>query len=625
MECLEELKKRELENKVFLWTETNLEPFVKKEGLNEGEEWEQREYNAFMDMDKNPEILTKLSEFNNLAVHPCFHGFDLIGNEFNLITGRQYNLTLREQISGLKKLVEVGIDVYPTIGTNICDPTHLENLFNGLFEIHRNLPLRLALVKYDIDYYEPVEGRLISDRKRRKPHIYSHYASLRIWNQLLLKYYGIGYGIIPRHMAPIKIQKQPISTISVESQTNQDLSPIAYEKKEILYLFKGSYRDTYHREILDIIALPSGHIYEINFDRKYVPGDLYLHMSKLPELYEKRKIVWIYVNGNRDNFIHLPIRESELIDISEGGDVISIKFKLGRYIYWEVTDLMDIKYILTTYFGERDLPPVGKYILIGEKLFNDENVDSNTDNDEIKFSSAFSEAKGKLYISDDFSVFRKIVQSISLAKYMKGSLFYRVIVHSKKIKQKNGDGNRTLYRIRGGKSFSIKIEFYLPNYSEFDEKNIEERTIHVVSSSKTITPIIQPKIVLSKYGSHEIHFHTSVIEREEEVTLTFFSEYAPFQAAKTELHIFVLPPSRGIQAGKSFLGAFFLTIATNGLALASQTVSSSQSIWNAFAKSFETLFLKGTLLLNFSFIFVIAVIFFLLLYFFPKGIPLKIK
>jgi hypothetical protein len=211
---------------------------------------------------------------------------------------------------------------------------------------------------------------------------------------------------------------------------------------------------------------------------------------------------------------------------------------------------------------------------------------------------------------------------------MKNSLFYRVIVHSKNIEQKTGDGNRTLYWIRGGKSFSIKVEFYLPNYSEFDEKNIEERTIHVASSSKTITPIIQPKIVLSKYGSHEIHFHTSVIEREEEVTLTFFSEYAPFQASKTELHIFVLPPSRGIQAGKSLLGALFLTISTSGLALASQTVSSGQSIWTALAKSFETLFLDqatGTVLLNISFFIVLAGIFFLLFYFFPKGIPLKIK
>jgi len=532
----------EIQNTVFLWTETNLEPFIGSMGK------------AFMDIEDNQETLKKLGLFKKqLAVHPCFHGLDK--EELNSITGKEHNITLNQQIKGLKRLLDAGIELYPTFGSNVCNPKNAEKLFKQLMELDLNLPFRVALVKYDLQAYPPVKELLQQTNNKRSPDLYSRFATLRIWNKLLLKHYGIGYAMIPRHVAKLKEETSSFPLLD-EKVITQDY--VTYEE-EIVYFFKGSARDLYHREILDYIALPTGHIFEMTYDKKRVQDDAYLHMSLLPEKYKGKRALWIYVGRQSEvESAFLPFRKAKILEVSEEGDIISFKFELGEYISWKGTLLKEITHTINKYFGTRNTPFEGKYLLLGEKLLED----NSNYKEETDYSSAFPHANGKAYVASDFQAFRNIVQTLVSFDKMRKSLFYRVFPEELKLNEVN---NRTLYKIKGGKSFKIKLEYFLPNYNEFNERNPEERTIYFESSSSTITPWGESKVVLSKYGSEELLFKTDKVTRPEEVIITFSSRHDSFMAAKAAIRILVLP-TRWKDAGYAALGIILLTFATAGLA-----------------------------------------------------------
>ena len=270
-ECLKVLKKEGLEEEVFLWTETNLLPFVGRSGQ------------AFMDRTHEKEILTELASFGNLAVHPCFHGLD--ANEFDDITGTKFSVTLEDQLAGVKRLTDAKISVYPTFGSNVCNPSNVQRLFDGLKAVAPDLPLKTALVRYDTDY-EPIRERM--KRCRPYPHLYFHYSALRIWNQLLLEHYGVGYGVLPRHIADAN--RVPLY------EKVGSAAPAPSARKEIIWLFKSSFRDLYHREILDYLAYPYNHVIEITYEKRHIQDDLFLHMSQLPATYEGRSAIWCYAD-----------------------------------------------------------------------------------------------------------------------------------------------------------------------------------------------------------------------------------------------------------------------------------------------------------------------------------------
>ncbi len=591
LECLQYLREKGHENKVFLWTETNLEPFIGEEGR------------AFMDHGENLEILRQLSSFRNLAVHPCFHGLN--EEEFKVITGKDYRVTLDQQVNGLKRLVDASIDVFPTFGSNVCDPSNIKEFFDKLREVHSNLPLRVALVEYKVDY-EPVPKRL--EEENRKPKLHSRFANLRIWNKLLLKQYGIGYAMIPRHFVSVAKEAPTLSTVE-EAEINQEsVTP----GEEILYLFKSSYRDHYHREILETLALPISHVYRIEYDKTWVQEDVYFHMAHVSEAYVGRKIIWCYVNIKDETL--LPFREASIEEVETSDSVLSIKFKLGKYLCWpdpkeeKLTDFTTSS--LKSNFGRRNIPPGGKYILLGE--------------DSIFYSSSDERDP---WITDDPEALHHITPHLLSCDRMKRSLFYRVTTENLTQKAKSKTDSSTVYEIKGGKSFKIKLDYYLPNYSEFNERYPEERTIYFQSSSETITPLGEPKVVFSKYGSEELEFITEKVSKRQIITITFWSKYDEFRAAKVILYIHVLP-NRMKDAILSATGAGLFAIATSGLAMASQTISKDKSVWTAFLISFKRLFTglsTGILILNILYIVAIGVLFFLLFYLFPSGIPFKIK
>jgi uncharacterized Fe-S cluster-containing radical SAM superfamily protein len=561
LECLLYLRERGLENEVFLWTETNLEPFITEidqDPLTEGKE------RSFMDSDENKEILEQLSSFRNFAVHPCFHG--LSENEFKMITGdKEYQVNLGQQVNGLRKLVNAGIDVYPTFGSNVCDPSNIVELFNGLKEVHAGLPLRVALVEYNFDY-ESVADRIKAEE--RAPDLFSKFANLRIWNNLLLINYGIGYAMVPRDF--ISISNGVVTAPLLPNPGGSD----GDHKQEIIYLFKSSSRPQYHREILDILAFPTGHVYAIEYDKEWVQEDLYFHMRYAAKVYEGRKAIWTYVN--KDDRTLLPFREAIIEKVETSDRILIIKFRLGNYLCWPLKkDLAESSTkSFRTYFGSRNIPPGGKYVLLGE---------------DTKYYSFF-EVEAPL-ITDSSDVLQHITPHLvtSKNKDMKQSLFYRLTTEKLTQKKKSRIDTSTIYEIRGGKPFNVTVNYYMPKDSDLIEKNQDVRTIDFQSSSPTINPFGESKVVFSKYGHKELEFLTEKVTKKKEVALTISSKYEEFRAAKIVMHIRILPPK--VRHGViSLLAAFIFLITTVGLSIGSQALSQGKGLRDALKNSFDNLF-----------------------------------
>jgi uncharacterized Fe-S cluster-containing radical SAM superfamily protein len=181
--CLEEIKRRRLDDRVFIWTETNLSPFLKESGSDRSlvENW--------IDLDS-------ISSFRNFAVHPCVHGTTPENlHEIAKIDSRWFDGLL----DGLKTLIQHKIDIYPTFSPNMCPPDDVESFFRRLLSINKNLPLRFALIEYHLDY-PSVFMRL--DAQQHKI-VYNKYLVIKKWNELLLETYGMSYAEKPRQDVPL--------------------------------------------------------------------------------------------------------------------------------------------------------------------------------------------------------------------------------------------------------------------------------------------------------------------------------------------------------------------------------------------------------------------------------------
>lgn len=185
LEILEELKSRQLHKEVFLWTETNLVPLIVEDD------------EAIV----SDELLKKLATHHNFCVHPCFHGLN--EDNFKEVTGQAID-DFSLLINAFKRLIDSRIDIYPTFGSNMSSIEDVERFYNEISKIDKLLPLRFALIEYDLDY-SPVEWRRKSIPNFAKEHekVYDRFQVIKKWDELLRKNTGYKYGDIPRHLVPI--------------------------------------------------------------------------------------------------------------------------------------------------------------------------------------------------------------------------------------------------------------------------------------------------------------------------------------------------------------------------------------------------------------------------------------
>jgi uncharacterized Fe-S cluster-containing radical SAM superfamily protein len=180
---LKDLKDRGMEKKIFVWTETNLSPFI-REGSGEP-------------LVKSWVNLDELAGFRNLAIHPCLHGID--PTSYQTITGCDpdyFDMIL----DGLKTLIDYKFDIYPTFGSNVSPPQMIPDIFRRLKEIRKNLPLRFALIDFEL-YYPPTAKRIVESLKPEQ--IYNKVVVIGEWSKLLETEYGDKYPSKPRHLVSL--------------------------------------------------------------------------------------------------------------------------------------------------------------------------------------------------------------------------------------------------------------------------------------------------------------------------------------------------------------------------------------------------------------------------------------
>jgi uncharacterized Fe-S cluster-containing radical SAM superfamily protein len=184
LECLQLIEKAGLAKEVFVWSETNLSPFL-SEGSNQPtlvETWLNEVGNKLEDF----------AAFDNFALHPCLHGTDESNFHQTTLARDEFFSRL---VNAFRTLVQCGIDIYPTISSNASPSDNLEKLFLDLKSIHPSLPLRFALITDDFNY-PPIDERL--SRERRTGTIYGKRIMITKWNKLIRQNYKRDYAEIPR-------------------------------------------------------------------------------------------------------------------------------------------------------------------------------------------------------------------------------------------------------------------------------------------------------------------------------------------------------------------------------------------------------------------------------------------
>ncbi|MHC1623681.1 MAG: radical SAM protein [Candidatus Methanospirareceae archaeon] len=507
LECLQELKRQLPNDKVFLWTETDLWPFIAEDGESFVEQLTIEKGGVTL------RVLEELAKYQNLAVHPCLHGLD--DRNIREITSRQ-DLSLKQLLEGLKILLKYRIDIYPTFGSNLSPPEDIAKLFEELYALDRYLPLRFALVQYDLDYPE-VERRLTEQQKDRKCTLYSKYTSLRIWNNLLMKHYNIGYAVIPRHLVALCGGTNPVTACS-KFVPSEEYEP----GDELVYIFKSSYREDYHRELLDILALPKGHLYRLEYDVEWVQDDLWQHMKMRPQDYCDREALLLYLDLDAPEKNVIPLRRLTIKRVDVKGKILVLHFELGGFarLPYRKPDLpRHLRSKLEPLFGKHTLggTPLNKLLLVAEKTA------------ELR----------QLEEDNSLSAWRQVVDLLHENKCIKfeKSLFYRVRIDSVTPATEDTENPATVYDVKGGQKVSMQVDYYLPNYDSFPRTDAEARTIVYETSSEIVEGLGPKQFTLSKYGSDRLIFRTAEVRDTQTCTIHFQNPRTPFEAPMLDILI----------------------------------------------------------------------------------------
>lgn len=465
------------DSKIFLWTETNIVAFTADHHIR---------------IENIEDYLPQLAKYNDsFALHPCFHG--LSDDELFSITNTAVSFS--QLIEALRLMVEAGIDIYPTLHANICDPTHLENVFNQLINIHPNLPLRIALIEIDLNY-EAVKKRMDMVKKaedREQPHLSSKYASLYEWDRLLRKAYGIGYGVLPRHLVSLANSAENSKIYSHVSANNKVEVPDI--KKTCMLLQKGAERPLYRQMILTTIGLPDGFVYKAPYDQKWIAQDI-LEVAKLwSDNFNEYPVVECYAGNNASGEpVVCPVRNGELHSVTVLGDTIAFNYKLGSYPKIAPSSKSNLFDVLWPVFGLRAIAPIGKLFAVLSPMFDSFSMCDPSD-DALKTEC-----------------WEAIVKELSCSPNLENSVFCRLSVSSRHKVKVDGNGSTAHSYIAAGSmdELRFRLQYRIPNFSKIEKSPV----LKIEVTNTDLLQYIGPsEITLSKYDELELHFKCGSPER----------------------------------------------------------------------------------------------------------------
>jgi uncharacterized Fe-S cluster-containing radical SAM superfamily protein len=157
-----ELQRRNLERRVLLKVESNLSAF------------------AYSASQMSAAMRQELSEIASMVtLHATLHV-------------KPNSPLWRAVQRGMATALALGMDLYPAIGGADWSRGDMESLLRELWDLSPNLPLRLAVRPFRLDYPSLLQRRHLPERD-------SDGAPSEVWERILMKRYGVPYLGYPRH------------------------------------------------------------------------------------------------------------------------------------------------------------------------------------------------------------------------------------------------------------------------------------------------------------------------------------------------------------------------------------------------------------------------------------------
>ena len=488
----------------FLWVDTNLYLISRSKSarLNEA-------------IDKAIRSLRTLG--NKSAIHACIHGANDDAFERNV----GIRVSFVNILNGLKMLLEGGLNVYPRFNPIGFTPQETEQVFQALWQLDHNLPLRTYLGPVELLYDHAIDRmrafqRLSSIRnkivkilpvgmKGGIPAYLPPNGAIYRWNQLLELKYGIGYGKIPRHLEFVAPKIKPSKRSRRERGNNANTK----YWENLVIVTKGWEKEVYAKKLLELVALPHGAQIEIEYENKWVEPTFLAHAYAVPGYYTnnpgisglqgEQKVLFVAAIKSRPPKI-VPIRWGYIKKLSTTDHtderhsfIIKVEVKdyaddfPSRFQSFQSESLFES---IARYVGFTRLPfggPTGYFIqFVSLPLLPSEKDATGEKNDERAFKS--------------------IILNLTQLKYDKAAkdVYFRI----KKIKRvSNTNGEVQLINgalsLDEGDSISIVFEACNPNLGNPGFPDVSEVAFEVISTEPDLS-ITPSKIRLSKYGEPEI-------------------------------------------------------------------------------------------------------------------------
>lgn len=332
-----------------------------------------------------------------------------------------------------------------------------------------------------------------------------------------MQHYNVGYSLLPRHLVDIYGKKNTFN-IPTKFKPSDKYKP----KDELIYIFKSSYREDYHRELLDMLALPKGHLYRLEYDIPWLQDDLWKYIKMRPHNYYGKEALLCYLDLDATTKTVIPLRKLKIKRIEVKGEILVLHVEVGSYACPPSNQpelFKDFRSKLESFLGKVPMggTPLNKLIFLAERIPELEQLQDN----------------------DDLLAWKKVIDQLYNNKCVKfdKSLFYRIRVDKIDPITDNNENPTTVYELDGGKNVSFHVDYYLPNYNRFPRSDIDARTITFESTCEAMKAVIPTQFICSKYGSDKIVFSTSQLPETRTCTVQFRSFTSPFEAPMLDIPI----------------------------------------------------------------------------------------
>ncbi|MHC4084968.1 MAG: hypothetical protein ACYSWZ_09920 [Planctomycetota bacterium] len=497
-----------------LWTETNLVTWAEDEKGNSVVKKACKDAKARNGLD----IQNTFTKYRDkLIIHPCFHGLtDKNIRECSIPTDLDFdpNLTFDDLVCGFNNLHNFipvkPLHLYPTFIGDACDPNGVEKLFKRLCDVDEFYPLKVAIIS--VDYYGPVGERF--EKRRTSFECYPRSASLKRWNELIKRHYGLYYAQVLRPLAEAVSSNLP--------KLKRGTTDILPEYEPRLILIKSTGRKEYRQDLLTILAGPPNIEIVATYDTNHVDPVVINWLKsrfkdeELGNLNEKALIVYGSIKAHAEQIRYLPMREAIVRGVEITKRLIHIKMALGNYILPRAENLEETEDLLLgfthrmlDYFGSSNLlePPGIRWVLIGEEALL-----KDWDSGKKECFESLGGIRGADFndkeLRNGWDRLLDIIKNLDdLKDLRRRGVFLQLL-------PRNGQ-SQSVINLEEGEMAEFQLRYYIPDFSEYDEDDSLKpaRTIKITSAETPLSVQGYQSRALSKYG--EVNFQVICNEAED--------------------------------------------------------------------------------------------------------------